>query len=205
MERAGIKVDKSILSRLTSTFAQRIAPAGGGDLRAGRPQVQSGLAQAARRVPVRQPEAAGRPQDQDRPMGDARQPARRSGRPARTCPSSARKLINVMLEWRQLTKLQVDLHGLAAAAHQSRDRPHPHLLRAGLHHHRAAGLDRPQPAEHPDPHQGGARDPHGLHRRARAQADLRRLQPDRAARAGPHRRHPAAAPRPSPRASTFTP
>ena len=33
MERAGIKVDRAILSRLTSTFAQRIAPAGGGDQR----------------------------------------------------------------------------------------------------------------------------------------------------------------------------
>ena len=37
------------------------------------------------------------------------------------------------------------------------------------------------------------------------QADLGRLQPDRAARARPCRRHPAAAGRPSPTASTSTP
>ena len=49
---------------------------GAGNLRAGRAQVQSRLSQAARRIPVRQPQAARRAQDQDRPMGDPRQPAR---------------------------------------------------------------------------------------------------------------------------------
>ena len=81
MERAGVKVDTvdPVAAHLHVRPAHR--PARGGDLRAGGPQVQPGLAQAARRVPVRQLETAGRPQDQDRPVGDARQSARRSGRP----------------------------------------------------------------------------------------------------------------------------
>ena len=81
MERAGIKVDSGdpVAAHLDLRAAHR--PARGGDLRAGRAQVQPRLAQAARRVPVRQPEAARRPQDQDRPVGDARRPARRSRRP----------------------------------------------------------------------------------------------------------------------------
>ncbi|MGH1558329.1 hypothetical protein ACRAWD_12200 [Caulobacter segnis] len=41
------------------------------------------------------------------------------------------------------------------------------------------------------PHRGRPQDPQGLHRRAGQGADQRRLQPDRAAPAGPHRRHPA--------------
>ncbi len=204
MERAGVKVDRSILSRLTLDLRAARRAARGGDLRAGRAQVQPGLAQAARRVPVRQPEAARRPQDQDRPVGDARRPARRSRRQrgaARAASQAHQRHAGVAAAH----QADVDLHGRAAAAHQCRDRPHPHQLCAGLHHDRPARLHRSQPAEHPDPHQGGPRDPHGLHRRARAQADLGRLQPDRAARAGPHRRHPAAAGRRSRKGSTFTP
>ena len=47
-------------------------------------------------------------------------------------------------------------------------------------------VDRPQPAEHPDPHRGGSPDPRGLRGRQglRLPAD-RRLQPDRDADHGP--------------------
>ena len=41
-------------------------------------------------------------------------------------------------------------------------------------------LDRPEPAEHPDPHRGGPPDPRGVRRRPGLRvADDRRLQPDR--------------------------
>ncbi len=59
--------------------AARGAPRGG-DLRACGPQVQSGFAEAAGRAAVRPAQVARRPQDQDRAVGDAGQPARRSGR-----------------------------------------------------------------------------------------------------------------------------
>ena len=121
-------------------------------------------------------------------------------------PDDARKLINAMLEWRQLTKLSSTYTDALPQLHQSGRPGRIHTCYAlGCHHDRPARLDRPQPAEHPDPHQGRPRDPHGLHRRAGQQADLGRLQPDRAARAGPHRRHPAAEGRPSTTASTSTP
>ena len=85
-------------------------------------------------------------------------------------PEDARKLINTMLEWRQLTKLRSTYTDALPRLHRRQDGPHPHLLRARRHDDGAARLDRAQPAEHPDPHQGGPRDPHGLHRRARARS-----------------------------------
>ena len=88
---------------------------------------------------------------------------------------------------------EVDLYRCPARLHPSRHRPRPHLLCAGRDHDRAAVLVRAQPAEHPGPHRGGPQDPHRLHRREGQQADLGRLQPDRAAAARPCRRHPAAA------------
>jgi DNA polymerase-1 len=46
-----------------------------------------------------------------------------------------------------------------------RRRAHPHDLHPDDRGHRAALLDRPQPAERADPHRGGAADPRGLRRR----------------------------------------
>jgi DNA polymerase I-like protein with 3'-5' exonuclease and polymerase domains len=53
MERAGVKVDRSILSRLQLYVCPAHCQAGRGNLHAGRPQVQFGLGPAARRIPVR--------------------------------------------------------------------------------------------------------------------------------------------------------
>ena len=47
---------------------------------------------------------------------------------------------------------EIDLYRRAARLHQSRDRPRPHLLRAGLDADRPALLVRSEPAEHPGPH-----------------------------------------------------
>ena len=51
------------------------------------------------------------------------------------------------------------LHRQPGRRDRPADRPGAHLLRAGGGHHRAAGLVRPQPAEHPDPHRGRPQDP----------------------------------------------
>ena len=139
----------------------------------------------------------------------ARRPRPAPGRPAPTCsrssPRTGNELAARILDWRQLSKLKSTYTDLAARLHPSRHRPRPHLLRAGLDHHRPPVVVRPEPAEHPDPHRGRPAHPHRLHRRAGHEADLGRLQPDRAPRPRPRRRHPAAASRPSPTASTSTP
>ena len=70
---------------------------------------------------------------------------------------------------------QEHLHRLAAPAYRRGNRPHPHLLCAGLHLDRAAVLDRAEPAKHPRPHQGRPANPHRLHRGARQEAYLGRL------------------------------
>ena len=49
-----------------------------------------------------------------------------------------------------------------------RRRPHPHHLQPDHRGHRPAVVDRPEPAEHPDPHRRGPPDPAGLRRRRRA-------------------------------------
>ena len=58
--------------------------------------------------------------------------------------------------------------GEAAAADRRRRRPHPHHLQADGRGHRPAVERRPEPAERPDPHRAGPRDPPGLRRRAAA-------------------------------------
>ena len=71
----GITIDRQVLSRLSGEFAPEAGRPRGRDQQARRRAVQSRLAQAARRHPVRRDGPAGRHQDQDR----------RNGRPARAC------------------------------------------------------------------------------------------------------------------------
>ena len=65
-------------------------------------------------------------------------------------------------------------------------RPHPHDLQPADRGHGPALEHRPQPAEHPGPHRGGAPHPRGLRRGSRLRVPAhRRLQPDRDADHGP--------------------
>ena len=79
-------------------------------------------------------------------------------------PEDARRLINVMLEWRQLTKLRSTYTDALPGYMDAGTGPHSHLLLDGRHDDGAAGVVGAQPAEHPHPHQGRPRDPHRLHR-----------------------------------------
>ncbi|MCK7581595.1 MAG: hypothetical protein MZV65_42200 [Chromatiales bacterium] len=67
-----------------------------------------------------------------------------------------------------------------------------------------AVLDRPEPAEHPDPHARGPAHPPGLHRAARPRADGGGLLADRAADHGAPVGRRRACSRPSPRTATST-
>ena len=83
---------------------------------------------------------------------------------------------------------QEHLHGRADRAHRPRNPARAHDLYHDRREHRAALLQRPQPAEHPDPHRGGPPHPPRLRRRSGSCAAVRRLFADRASHPRPRRR-----------------
>ncbi len=170
--------------------AGRRAARGGGQSPR-RPQVQPRLAAPARRTAVRPPAASRRQAYQERPVGDTRRPARR---PRRQRGAARRRAAPDQHHARvaAVDQAALDLHRRAAGLCARRHGTHPYLLCTGRHHHGPPRFVGAEPAEHPHPHQGGPRDPYGLRRRAGQEADLRRLQSDRAARAGAHGRYPTA-------------
>ena len=185
MERRGVAIDREMLSRLAGDFAQSMARLEDEISSDRRRAVQSRLAEAARRHPVRPDGAARRQADGDRRLVDD---GERAGRPCRRGASSAGARARVAAD----LQAQVDLRRRAAGLRQSADRAGPHLLRARGDHHGAPVVVRAQSAEHPGAHRGGPQDPPRLRRPDRAQAHLGRLQPDRAASARPYRRHSGA-------------
>jgi len=105
MERAGVKVDRSILSRLTSTFAQRIArleeniyELAGHKFNLGSPKQLGEFLFDSLKLPGGRKTKTGQWETRAGLLDDL---AARED-----LPEQARKLINVMLEWRQLAKLR---------------------------------------------------------------------------------------------------
>ena len=105
MERAGIKVDKAILSRLTSTFAQRIAhleqhiyELAGHKFNLGSARQLGELLFDGLKLPGGRKTKTGQWETRAGLLDDL---AARED-----LPEHSRKLINVMLEWRQLAKLR---------------------------------------------------------------------------------------------------
>ena len=148
------------------------------DLGAGRRGVHDRLAAAARRGPVRQARAVAQAARQDRLLD--RRP-RAAGDPRRAPDHRQDRALA------RADQARPDLPRAAARGDRPR-RPPAHDAAADQHGDRAARLDQPEPAEHPDPHGDRPRDPRLLHRRARQRAALGRLLAGRAARARPHRR-----------------
>ena len=114
-------VDQAILSRLTSTFAQRIArleeeiyELAGHKFNLGSPKQLGEFLFDSLKLPGGRKTKTGQWETRADLLDDL---AARED-----LPEDARKLINVMLEWRQLTKLQLDLHGLAARTTSTRRR-----------------------------------------------------------------------------------
>jgi DNA polymerase-1 len=184
MEHHGIKVDPAVLRDLSQRFAVRIAekeeeahrsPATPSTSAA--PSRSATSCSASRACP-----AAARPPPAPGPPTPPRW---------RRWATKGLPLPLAILEHRQLSKLKNTYTDALVAAMDPGHRVHTTYMKARAQH-RPPRQHRPQPAEHPHPHRGRPRDPHRLRRRARPRAGQRRLQPDRAAAAGPHRRHPAA-------------
>ncbi len=92
----------------------------------------------------------GAEEDQDRRLRDGR----------RTCwtiwPPRATSCRKLVLDWRELAKLKIDLHRCADRADQPGDGPRAHLLFDGGGVDGAAVVERSQSAEHPGAHRGRA-------------------------------------------------
>ena len=104
MERAGVRVDRSILSRLTSTFSQRIArleeeiyTLAGHKFNLGSPRQLGEFLFDNLKLPGGRKTKTGQWETRANLLDDLAA--------SEDLPEHARKLINVMLEWRQLTKL----------------------------------------------------------------------------------------------------
>ncbi len=104
MERAGIKVDKSILSRLSSAFAQRVArleeeiyELAGHKFNLGSPKQLGEFLFDNLKLPGGRKTKTGQWETRANLLDDLAT--------SEDLPEAHRKLINVMLEWRQLTKL----------------------------------------------------------------------------------------------------
>jgi DNA polymerase-1 len=105
MERAGVKVDKAILARLTSTFAQRIArleeeiyELAGHKFNLGSPKQLGEFLFDSLKLPGGRKTKTGQWETRANLLDDLAA--------SEDLPEHARKLINVMLEWRQLAKLR---------------------------------------------------------------------------------------------------
>jgi len=105
MERAGIKVDRSILARLTSTFSQRIARLEteiyelvGHTFNLGSPKQLGEILFDNLKLPGGRKTKSGQWETRANLLDELAA--------SEELPDSARKLINVMLEWRQLAKLK---------------------------------------------------------------------------------------------------
>ena len=177
MELRGVTVDHAELAALSSELG-----------RAGRrPSPRSAFAEIGREVNLGSPK-----QLQEVLFDQLGMPKTRATKTGYTTDASAladlqesnpHPFLGYLLEHRDATKLRQIVESLDKAIGVRR--PHPHHLRPDRRRHRAHVVERPEPAEHPDPHGRGPTHPQGLPARTRVRrAAHRRLLADRDAHHG---------------------
>ena len=178
MEHEGILVDRAVLAKLSNEFAN------------GQGKIEAQIHElAGERFNIGSPKQLG-----DILFGKMGLPGgRKTATGAWSTDSDALEdlaaqgieLARRVVDWRQLAKLRSTYTDALAKLYQSHHGPGAHELCDGGHLHGAAVIVRSQLAEHSGAHRGRPPHPHRFHRTAGHQAAQRRLQPDRAARAGP--------------------
>ena len=161
MERRGIKVDRDYLARLSGEFAREIAAleeqiyeAACGPFTIGSPQ------QLGEVLYGRLGLKGGRKGKSGQYSTDVNELERLA--------AEGVECATLVLEWRQLTKLKSTYTDALQAQINPRDGAGPHQLLADRRADRAAVVERPQFAEHPDPDRDRPQDPRRLRRRRRA-------------------------------------
>ena len=153
MERAGVRIDEAALGRLSRDFSRAARAARGAHLRAGGRALPDLLAEAAPAAPVREAEAAGGQEDQDRLL-DRRGRARAARVAARSAAADPRAP--------PAQQAQEHLRRRAAPAREPAHRAHPSDLSSARGGDRPALGDPPQRPEHPDPQPRWRAHPRGL-------------------------------------------
>ena len=198
MERRGVAIDRDMLSRLAGDFAQtmarledEIAKMVGAPFNPGSPKQLGDILFGKMGLPGGKRTATGAWSTTASVLEDL--------------AAEGHQLPGLILEWRQVSKLKSTYADALPGYRQPADGAGAYVLRARRDDDRTPVVVGAQSAEHSGAHGGGAQNPPRFRRAARPQADLGRLQPDRAAPARACRRHPGAQERLRRRASTFTP
>ncbi len=187
MEAEGVAVDREELRRLSNDFAVRLA------------ELEKQIYKAAgREFNVGSPTQLGEILFDEMGLqlpGGAKPSKTKTGAYAtgadvlEELAAGGHALPRKVLDWRQISKLKSTYTDTLDRADQPAHRPRPHLVRDGGRLDRAPVVERPEPAEHPDPHRGRPQDPPGLRRGEGLRAAVVRLFADRAAPRRPRRRH----------------
>ena len=185
MEQRGISVDRQILSRLSGELAQRAAALedeiyelAGERFNIGSPKQLGDILFGSMGLPGGSKTKTGQWSTSAQVLEDL--------------AAEGHELPRKIVDWRQLTKLKSTYtDALPGYIHPETKRVHTSYALAATTTGRLSSSE-PNLQNIPVRTAEGPQDPHRLHRRQGQQAGLGRLQPDRAARARPCRRHSAA-------------
>ncbi len=188
MEEAGIRLDTGFLQAMSAELGKEMAELEEEVYRQAGERFNINSPLKLGLDPVREDGAAGPQADaEDEELLDRRRDAGGAG----GARLSDRRVAAALP---RADQAQVDLRRCPADAGR-RGRPAAHPLQPGGGGDRAAVVDEPQPAEHPDPHGARAAHPARLRGRAGERPAGGGLQPGGAAHPGPHRRGAGAGPR----------
>ena len=184
MERRGVSIDREMLSRLSGEFAQGMARIEaeiyelvGAPFNLGSPKQLGDILFGQMGLPGGKKTPTGAWSTSASVLEDLAE--------------EGHKLPARILDWRQLSKLKSTYtDALPGFVNPRTHRVHTSYALASTTTGRLSSSE-PEPAEHSRSQRGGPQDPPRLRRRQGPQADLGRLQPDRAAPARAYRRHSA--------------